>query len=88
MPFIPGWDGSGVVEAVGSGVTKFRQGDEVYAKTNRDGTYAEYAIFTEPEAALKPKSIDHVQAAAVPVVALTAWQALFEKRSLQPARRS
>jgi NADPH:quinone reductase-like Zn-dependent oxidoreductase len=87
MPFIPGWDGSGIVEAVGSGVTKFKQGDEVYAKTNRDGTYAEYAIVTEPEAALKPKSVDHVQAAAIPVVALTAWQALFEKAQLAAGQK-
>jgi NADPH:quinone reductase-like Zn-dependent oxidoreductase len=82
LPFIPGWDGSGVVEAVGSGVTKFKQGDEVYAKTNRDGTYAEYAIFAETEAALRPMSVDPVQAAAIPVVALTAWQALFERARL------
>src|ERR1700758_4310461 len=87
MPFIPGWDGSGIVEAVGSGVTQFKQGDEVYAKTNRDGTYAEYAIVTEPEAALKPKSVDHVQAAAIPVVALTAWQALFEKAQLAAGQK-
>ena len=87
LPFIPGWDGSGVVEAVGSGVTQFRQGDEVYAKTNRDGTYAEYAIVTETEAAFKPKSVDHVQAAAIPVVALTAWQALFEKAQLAAGQK-
>ena len=87
LPFIPGWDGSGVVEAVGSGVTKFKEGDEVYAKTNRDGTYAEYAIVTETEAALKPKSVDHVQAAAIPVVALTAWQALFEKAQLAAGQK-
>ena len=87
LPFIPGWDGSGVVEAVGSGVTQFKQGDEVYAKTNRDGTYAEYAILRETEAALKPKSVDHVQAAAVPVVALTAWQALFEKAQLAAGQK-
>ncbi|MBV9875451.1 MAG: NADP-dependent oxidoreductase [Verrucomicrobia bacterium] len=86
-PFIPGWDGSGVVEAVGPGVTKFKQGDEVYAKTNRDGTYAEYAILTEPEAALKPKSVDHLQAAAIPVAALTAWQALLEKSQLAAGQK-
>lgn len=87
LPFIPGWDGSGVVEAVGSGVTQFKQGDEVYAKTNRDGTYAEYAILKETEAALKPESVDHVQAAAIPVVALTAWQALFEKAQLAAGKK-
>ena len=46
LPFILGWDASGVVEAVGAGVTKFKKGDEVYTRTNRDGTYAEYAILT------------------------------------------
>ncbi|MBV9733747.1 MAG: NADP-dependent oxidoreductase, partial [Verrucomicrobia bacterium] len=87
LPFIPGWDGSGIVDVVGSGVTKFKKGDEVYAKTNRDGTYAEYAILSETEAALKPKSIDHVQAAAIPVVGLTAWQALFEKAQLAAGKK-
>jgi NADPH:quinone reductase-like Zn-dependent oxidoreductase len=82
FPFILGGDASGVVEAVGSGVAHFRAGDEVYAQTNRDGTYAEYAIITEIETALKPKSVDHVHAAAIPVVALTAWQALFERAQL------
>jgi NADPH:quinone reductase-like Zn-dependent oxidoreductase len=82
LPFILGWDASGVVEAVGSGVTKFKKGDEVYTRTNRDGTYAEYAILNETEAALKPKSVDHVSAAAIPLAALTAWQALFEKAQL------
>jgi NADPH:quinone reductase-like Zn-dependent oxidoreductase len=66
LPFIPGGDASGVVEAVGSGVTKFRKGDEVYARTYHDSTYAEYAIFAETETALKPRSVDHVQAAAIP----------------------
>ena len=87
LPFILGWDASGVVEAVGSGVTKFKQGDEVYARTNRDGTYAEYAIVTETEAALKPKSVDHIKAAAIPLAALTAWQALFEKAQLAAGQR-
>ena len=87
LPFILGWDASGVVEAVGVGVTKFKQGDEVYARTNRDGTYAEYAILTETEAALKPKTIDHVSAAAIPLAALTAWQALFEKAQLAAGQK-
>lgn len=82
LPFIPGWDASGVVEAVGSGVTNFSKGDEVYARTYRDGTYAEYAIVMETETALKPRSVDHVHVAAVPLAALTAWQALFDKAQL------
>jgi NADPH:quinone reductase-like Zn-dependent oxidoreductase len=77
FPFTPGRDVSGVVESVGSGVTKMKSGDEVYALTN--GTYAEYVVAKETDVALKPKSIDHAQAAAIPLGALTAWQALFEK---------
>ena len=82
LPFIPGWDASGIVEGTGSGVTKFKKGDEVYVKTNHDGTYAEYAIVTEREAAIKPTSVDFIYAAAIPITALTAWQALFEKGQL------
>jgi NADPH:quinone reductase-like Zn-dependent oxidoreductase len=87
LPFIPGWDASAVVEAVGSGVAQFRPGDEVYTRTNRDGTYAEYAIVTETETALKPKLVDHVHAAAIPMVALTAWQALFDKAQLSAGQK-
>ena len=91
LPYIPGWDVSGIVEAVGSGVTKFKKGDEVYARPdaarNGKGTYAEYVVVKETEAALKPKSIDHVHAAAIPVVALTAWQALFDKAGLSKSQR-
>src|SRR5260221_5524428 len=53
LPFILGWDASGVVEAVGAGVTKCRKGDEGYARTNRDGTYAAYAILTATEARVR-----------------------------------
>jgi NADPH:quinone reductase-like Zn-dependent oxidoreductase len=81
LPFIPGWDASGVVEAIGSGVAHFRPGDEVYAFTSH-GTYAEYTIVAETETALKPESADHVHTAAIPVTALTAWQALFERAQL------
>jgi NADPH:quinone reductase-like Zn-dependent oxidoreductase len=84
MPFIPGWDLSGVVEAVGSGVSRLKGGDEVYSRPDiaRDGSYAEYTVVKESEVALKPKSINHVHAAAVPLAALTAWQALFEAAQL------
>jgi NADPH:quinone reductase-like Zn-dependent oxidoreductase len=86
LPFIPGWDVSGILETVGSGVIKFKTGDEVYARPDvarsGKGTYAEYVVVKETEAALKPKSVDHVHAAAIPVVGLTAWQALFDKAAL------
>jgi NADPH:quinone reductase-like Zn-dependent oxidoreductase len=91
LPYIPGWDVSGIVEAVGSGVTKFKKGDEVYARPDAarigKGTYAEYVVVKETEAALKPKSVDHVHAAAIPVVGLTAWQALFETAALRKGQR-
>jgi NADPH:quinone reductase-like Zn-dependent oxidoreductase len=84
MPFIPGWDASGVVEGVGPGVSRLKVGDEVYSRPDisRDGTYAEYVAVKESEVALKPKSIDHVHAAAIPLAALTAWQALFDNAKL------
>ncbi|MBZ5695174.1 MAG: NADP-dependent oxidoreductase [Acidobacteriia bacterium] len=84
MPFIPGWDVSGVVESTGSGATRLKKGDEVYSRPDisRDGSYAEYIVVKESEVALKPKSIDHVHAAAIPLAALTAWQALFDAGKL------
>ena len=91
LPFIPGWDVSGIVEAVGSGVTKFKKGDEVYARPDvarsGKGAYAEYVVVKESEAALKPKSIDHVHAAAIPVARLTAWQALFDRAALSKGQK-
>jgi NADPH:quinone reductase-like Zn-dependent oxidoreductase len=84
LPLIPGWDASGVIEAVGEGVSKFDVGDAVFARpgTARQGTYAEYAVIHEREAAFKPQTLDHIRAAAVPLAALTAWQALFEAGKL------
>ena len=78
LPIVIGWDFSGVVESVGAGVTQWKPGDEVYSRPDiaRAGAYAEYIAVRAPEIALKPKSIDHVHAAAIPLAALTAWQAL------------
>jgi NADPH:quinone reductase-like Zn-dependent oxidoreductase len=91
LPFIPGWDVSGVVEAVESGVTQFKKGDEVYARPNimhaGYGGYAEYVVAKETETALKPKSIDHVHAATIPVAAVTAWRALFDTAGLQKGQK-
>jgi NADPH:quinone reductase-like Zn-dependent oxidoreductase len=80
LPYILGWDFSGVVESVGAGVTEWKPGDEVYARpdTGRSGAYAEYTAVRAAEIARKPRSLDHVHAAAVPLTALTAWQALFD----------
>jgi NADPH:quinone reductase-like Zn-dependent oxidoreductase len=89
LPFIPGWDVSGVVEAAGPGVKQFKKGDEVYARTDlaRNGAYAQYGVARETETALKPGSIDHVHAAAIPIVASIAWQALFDRAALAKGHR-
>ena len=78
LPIVIGWDFSGVVESVGAGVTPWKPGDEVYSRPDisRAGAYAEYIAVRASEIALKPKSLDHVHAAAIPLAALTAWQAL------------
>ncbi len=81
---IPGRDLSGVVEEIGPGVTTLVKGSEVYAMMDygRDGAEAEYTIALPSELAPKPRTLDYVQAAAVPLTALTAWQALFDHASL------
>ena len=88
LPLIPGWDVSGVVEEVASDVTAFEVGDSVYGMLDfmRDGAYAEYVAARTLNLALKPKSIDFTQAAAVPLASLTAWQSLFEVSGLQPGQ--
>ena len=82
---MPGFDVSGTVTAIGSDVVNFKVDDEVFAMVDlrRGGAYAEYAIVLENEAALKPTRVNHAEAAAIPLVALTAWQALFEVAKLQ-----
>jgi NADPH:quinone reductase-like Zn-dependent oxidoreductase len=83
LPLVLGWDLSGTVAELGAGVTSFAVGDAVYARPDigRNGAYAEYVAVKASELAKKPVSLDHVQAAAVPLAALTAWQALFEARA-------
>ncbi|HEU0294048.1 MAG TPA: NADP-dependent oxidoreductase [Anaerolineales bacterium] len=80
FPLIIGTDVSGVVEEVGEGVAGFSPGDSVYSRTGvfRDGANAEYAVAFAADVAMKPQSLDHIHAAAIPHVTLTAWQALFE----------
>ncbi len=81
---IPGRDLSGVVEETGPGVSTPVKGAEVYGMLGyrRDGAGAEYAIARPDELAPKPGTLDHVQAAAVPLSALTAWQAFFDQAHL------
>ncbi len=85
FPITPGYDASGVVESVGGDVKDIKAGDEVYSFVGltRSGTYAEYTIARAADVAKKPKSIDHAHAAGVPLAALTAWQALFDKAKLE-----
>ncbi|SJM51453.1 Bifunctional protein: zinc-containing alcohol dehydrogenase; quinone oxidoreductase (NADPH:quinone reductase); Similar to arginate lyase [Actinomycetales bacterium JB111] len=89
-PFVLGWDLSGVVEAVGVGVARFRPGDEVIGMLSYPfghGSHAEYVAAPARDFARKPASLDHVQAAALPLVSLTAWQALVENADVQPGQR-
>ncbi|MBE2170808.1 NADP-dependent oxidoreductase [Acinetobacter oleivorans] len=78
FPFILGNDFAGTVVEVGSKVTQFKAGDEVYAKTDLNGAFAEYTVVQQSLLALKPQNISMEQAAALPLVALTSWQALVE----------
>jgi NADPH:quinone reductase-like Zn-dependent oxidoreductase len=87
FPLIPGWDASGTISAVGANVTSFKEGDEVYAYCRKPtvqwGTYAEYVCFESKHVAHKPQSLSLAQAAAIPLVGLTAWQSLFEAANLK-----
>ncbi|MEU9633666.1 NADP-dependent oxidoreductase [Streptomyces tendae] len=89
-PFVLGWDVSGVVESVGIGVAAFRPGDEVFGMLPYPfghGSHAEYVTAPARTFAHKPSGIDHVQAGALPLVSLTAWQALVERADVQPGQR-
>jgi NADPH:quinone reductase-like Zn-dependent oxidoreductase len=89
LPSIPGHEVSGVVESVADGVGGVTIGDEVYALTSfcRDGAAAEYVAVRAADLAPKPKTLDHAQAAAVPLSALTVWQAFFDHAHLAPGQR-
>lgn len=93
FPVIWGRDLSGLVTEVGSAVTLFKPGDEIYcmkegyvAKTFR-GTYAEYVVVPEKSLAAKPRNLSHEEAAAIPLAALTAWQAMVNQGRLKPGQR-
>jgi NADPH2:quinone reductase len=87
FPVIPGCDGAGIVETVGRGVRNFKPGDEVYFSqpgfNNRQGTYAEYAVVDASLLALKPNTLSFEKAAAVPLVFITAWEALYDRARLR-----
>lgn len=85
LPLILGHDVAGVVVKTGKNVTKFKVGDEVYARPSdhRIGTFAEFIAIDEKDTALKPKNLSMEEAASIPLVALTAWQALVEKGQIK-----
>jgi NADPH:quinone reductase-like Zn-dependent oxidoreductase len=90
MPLILGWDVSGVVEAVGMGVTLFKPGDEVFGMLPYPagvGSHAEYVTAPARVFTHKPAGIDHIQAGALPLAALTAYQALVETAEVRAGQR-
>jgi alcohol dehydrogenase len=89
LPLILGNDLAGVVVRVGSRVRRFKQGDEVYARPPMDriGTFAEFIAINEAAVALKPKALSMEEAASIPLVALTVWQALIEKGQLKKGQK-
>jgi len=88
-PFVLGHDVAGTVVRTGSKVTRFKAGDEVYARPrdHRIGTFAEFIAMNEAHVALKPKNLTMVEAASIPLVGLTAWQALVEVAKVKPGQK-
>ena len=82
LPYIPGGDFSGVVDAVGAGITDFKPGDAVYGNCPF-GAYAQLVAAPAASVAIKPQKLSHVETASVPVAAQTAWQGLFDEGNLQ-----
>ena len=91
MPTILGCDGAGVVDAVGTSVSRFREGDAVYFCNGgiggHPGNYAEYAVIDEQFAATKPASLDFNQAAAAPLVLITAWESLHDRAAIRDGHK-
>ncbi|TMR12108.1 NADP-dependent oxidoreductase [Nonomuraea turkmeniaca] len=90
LPLIPGWDISGVVEEVGEYVGRFKPGDEVFGMVNFPryaGAYAEYVVARPRQFARKPAGVDHVRAAALPMAALTVWQAFADVAAVSAGQR-
>ena len=90
LPWIPGWDLSGVVASVGSDVTDFESGDRVFGTVRlpeSGGAFAEYITVTAEEVTTKPESLSHTEAAGVPMVGQTAFHALSEEAGLESGQR-
>lgn len=92
MPAVLGCDGAGIVETVASGVRNFQVGDEVYfcnaGLGGHPGNYAEYAVVDERFVAQKPTSLSFAEAAAAPLVLITAWEALYDRGGLQGGQKT
>ncbi|MGH8742478.1 MAG: alcohol dehydrogenase catalytic domain-containing protein, partial [Burkholderiales bacterium] len=88
-PRVLGWDAAGVVEAVGKDVTLFKRGDEVYyaGDVTRPGCDSEFQLVDERIVGRKPKRLDFAQAAAIPLTAITAWEAFFDRLKVQSGKR-
>jgi NADPH:quinone reductase-like Zn-dependent oxidoreductase len=86
---IPGHEFSGTVAAIGEGAAGFAPGDEVYGMNSWfwEGAVAEYCLTVDSSIAMKPRSLSHIEAATVPISALTAWQGLFDRAAIQPGER-
>lgn len=89
LPLVLGNELAGVVVRVGPGVKRFKPGDEVYARVGKDriGTFAEFIAVREDDLAMKPRGLTMEEAASIPLVGLTAWQALVELAQLQRGQR-
>ncbi len=91
MPAILGCDGAGIIEAVGTGVTQFQVGDAVYfcdgGLGDETGNYAEYTVVEEQFVSHKPQSLSFAEAAAAPLILITAWESLYDRGKLQPGQR-
>src|SRR4051812_1493746 len=85
LPLTLGMDFSGVISEIGQGVTKWKIGDEVYGY--KLGAYAEYLAANENSIVAKPKTVDHIHAAAIASASLTAWKALFEVAGLKAGQK-
>jgi len=89
LPLTLGWDCAGTVEKIGTAVTNFKRGDEVYCRpaTERDGAYAEFIAVRANEVALKPRTISFEEAAAIPLAGITAWEALINRAHIHKDQR-
>jgi NADPH:quinone reductase and related Zn-dependent oxidoreductases len=86
LPYIPGWDISGIVARTGGKVTGLKPGDRVYGMTANSGGCAQYAAVPASQLAAKPSTLSDEEAAAIPMSAFTAWHALFQQGNVEPGQ--